>query len=107
MSSRSHPPMSALKKKKGADKPSRHRAVPVEVAEEEESPPLAPIDLYYWPGIPGRGEFVRLALEAGKIPYRDVAIEAGDEGMALLSRDLGSPRETPPSRRLTSSWMGW
>ncbi|WP_253717470.1 glutathione S-transferase [Sphingomonas sp. AP4-R1] len=96
MSSRSHPPMSALKKKKGADKPSRHRAQPVEIVEEEESAPIAPIDLYYWPGIPGRGEFVRLALEAGKIPYRDVAIEAGDEGMALLSRDLDAPRETPP-----------
>jgi glutathione S-transferase len=54
------------------------------------------IELYYWPGIPGRGEFVRLALEAGGIPYRDVAIEAGDEGMALLARDLAEPRETPP-----------
>ncbi|PKD78697.1 glutathione S-transferase, partial [Escherichia coli] len=26
-------------------------------------------DLWYWDGIPGRGEFVRLALEAGGIPY--------------------------------------
>jgi len=30
-----------------------------------------PYDLWYWPGIPGRGEFVRLALEAGHLPYRD------------------------------------
>ena len=30
-------------------------------------------DLYYWPGIQGRGEFVRLALEAAGADYRDVA----------------------------------
>jgi glutathione S-transferase len=30
-------------------------------------------ELYYWPGIPGRGEFVRLALEAGAAQYVDVA----------------------------------
>lgn len=28
-------------------------------------------DLWYWPGIPGRGEFARLALEAGEIAYRE------------------------------------
>lgn len=32
-------------------------------------------ELWYWPGLPGRGEFVRLALEAKRIPYRDVALE--------------------------------
>jgi glutathione S-transferase len=30
-------------------------------------------ELYYWPGIPGRGEFVRLALEQAAVPYVDVA----------------------------------
>ena len=30
-------------------------------------------ELYYWPGIPGRGEFVRLALEAAGADYVDVA----------------------------------
>ena len=54
------------------------------------------IELWYWPGIPGRGEFVRLALEAGGIPYRDVAIGAGDDGMAKLAADLERPRDTPP-----------
>ena len=54
------------------------------------------VELWYWPGIPGRGEFVRLSLEAGGIPYKDVAIEAGEEGMAKLSADLGRPRDTPP-----------
>jgi glutathione S-transferase len=30
-------------------------------------------ELYYWPSIPGRGEFIRLPLEATGTPYRDVA----------------------------------
>ena len=38
-------------------------------------------DLWYWPSIPGRGEFVRLALEAGNIPYRDRAREEGAEAL--------------------------
>lgn len=42
-------------------------------------------DLWYWPDIPGRGEFVRLALEAGDIDYRD---RAREEGGAALSERL-------------------
>lgn len=45
-------------------------------------------ELYYWPGIQGRGEFVRLALEYKGIPYIDVAREPEEEGKgvtALLS----------------------
>lgn len=38
------------------------------------------IDLYYWPDIPGRGEYVRLVLEAGGLPYRDVVRLPEDEG---------------------------
>lgn len=38
-------------------------------------------ELYYWPGIQGRGEFVRLALEEAGEPYDDVARE--DEGALL------------------------
>lgn len=53
-------------------------------------------DLWYWPGIPGRGEFVRLALEAGEIPYRDRAIEAGANGAAAVGADLARDRPTPP-----------
>jgi glutathione S-transferase len=36
-----------------------------------------PYELYYWPGIQGRGEFVRLALEAAAASYVDVARERG------------------------------
>ena len=38
-------------------------------------------DLWYWPGIQGRGEFVRLALEGGGIAYRDRAREGGAEAL--------------------------
>jgi glutathione S-transferase len=34
-------------------------------------------ELYYWPSIQGRGEFVRLALEEAGAPYVDVAREHG------------------------------
>lgn len=34
-------------------------------------------ELYYWPGIQGRGEFVRLALEEGGADYVDVARQSG------------------------------
>jgi glutathione S-transferase len=36
--------------------------------------------LHYWPGIQGRGEFVRLALEAAGAPYVDVARLPASEG---------------------------
>lgn len=39
-------------------------------------------ELFYWPGLPGRGEFIRLALEDAGAPYVDVAREAG--GMPKL-----------------------
>jgi glutathione S-transferase len=40
-----------------------------------------PYDLWYWTGIPGRGEFVRLPLEAAGIAYRDRAREEGDDAV--------------------------
>jgi hypothetical protein len=36
-------------------------------------------DLYYWPTIQGRGEYVRLSLEDADLAYRDVAREPGGE----------------------------
>jgi glutathione S-transferase len=38
-------------------------------------------DLWYWPSIQGRGEFVRLAMEAAGIDYRDRAREDGAEAL--------------------------
>ena len=37
--------------------------------------------LYYWTGLQGRGEFVRLCLEDAGASYTDVAREEGDEAM--------------------------
>ncbi|MFJ3465420.1 glutathione S-transferase [Achromobacter spanius] len=52
-------------------------------------------DLWYWDGIPGRGEFVRLALEAGGIPYRERArVPGADE--SVLIKDMQSARKHPP-----------
>ncbi len=38
-------------------------------------------ELYYWTGIQGRGEFVRLALEDAGASYVDVAREQGDDAI--------------------------
>jgi len=40
-------------------------------------------ELYYWPGIQGRGEFVRLALEYARLDYMDVAREPEEQGLGL------------------------
>jgi glutathione S-transferase len=40
-------------------------------------------ELYYWPTIQGRGEFVRLALEAAGAEYVDVARGSAQEGMGV------------------------
>lgn len=44
-------------------------------------------DLYYWPTIQGRGEFVRLALEEAGADYRDLARTG--RGMAQLMKMIG------------------
>lgn len=46
-----------------------------------------PIELYYWPGIQGRGEFVRLLLEEAGAKYVDVA-RARKNGLAAMARFL-------------------
>jgi glutathione S-transferase len=49
--------------------------------------------LYYWPGIQGRGEYVRLALEDAGAAYDDVA--RTPSGMAAMSRMM-EQGDTPP-----------
>jgi glutathione S-transferase len=59
-------------------------------------------ELYYWPSIQGRGEFVRLAMEEAGARYRDVAREQGNGNgieamMSLLeSRSAKRPPFAPP-----------
>ena len=51
-------------------------------------------ELYYWPGIQGRGEYVRLALEEAGADYADVA--RSERGMAAMMRMMEKRRGTPP-----------
>lgn len=54
-------------------------------------------DLWYWPTIQGRGEFVRLALEAAGIPYRDRAREEGADALtAHMAAMTGRIPFAPP-----------
>lgn len=50
--------------------------------------PRAPYELYYWPGIPGRGELVRLALEWAHAPYVDVARDPKAGGVPAMMKFL-------------------
>src|SRR5262245_59251459 len=62
-------------------------------------------ELFYWPGIPGRGEFVRLVLEEAGAPYADVARlprseGGGTETILEVLRSAGSvPPFAPPVLR--------
>jgi glutathione S-transferase len=51
-------------------------------------------ELYYWPGIQGRGEYVRLALEEAGADYADVA--RGPRGMAAMMKMMETRGGTPP-----------
>jgi glutathione S-transferase len=52
-------------------------------------------ELYYWDGIQGRGEFVRLALEEAAADYVDIAREPGGQDRMLRLLD-GEEVERPP-----------
>lgn len=51
-------------------------------------------ELYYWPSIQGRGEYVRLALEEGGADYADMA--RGERGMTAMMRMMEAKSGTPP-----------
>jgi glutathione S-transferase len=70
---------------------------------------MARYQLYYWPTVQGRGEFVRLALEAAAVPYDDVARESGgeDELMRYLdARRIDHAPFAPPYLRAGSRLIG-
>lgn len=53
-------------------------------------------ELYYWPGIQGRGEFVRLALEAAATDYVDVARLTGrGKGVDAMLRLMDEAEHEP------------
>jgi len=51
-------------------------------------------ELYYWPEIQGRGEYVRLALEEARAAYVDVA--RGPRGTAAMMKMMDADGGTPP-----------
>jgi glutathione S-transferase len=51
-------------------------------------------ELYYWPSIQGRGEFIRLALEEAAADYSDVVRDEGISGM--LDFITGDGTDHPP-----------
>jgi len=55
-------------------------------------------ELYYWPGIQGRGEFVRLALEEGAAEYVDIALVPEEEGggVTAMMKYLDDPAVVHP-----------
>jgi len=54
-------------------------------------------DLWYWPNIQGRGEFIRLPLEAAGIEYRDCARERGAKALMadMAAREPRAPFAPP------------
>src|SRR5690349_24699983 len=51
--------------------------------------------LFYWPEIQGRGEFVRLALEDAGAAYGDVAREAGGTNRMFAMMNGGRDKHPP------------
>jgi glutathione S-transferase len=69
--------------------------------------PKPSYELFYWPTIPGRGEFVRLVFEEAGLPYDDVGRRPEAEGggraaiLALLEdNSAGTPPFAPPVLRV-------
>ena len=65
-------------------------------------------ELYYWPTIQGRGEYVRLALEEADAPYIDVARQRGGETrmVKIMDHSRGAYRPfAPPFLRAGTRWI--
>lgn len=67
-------------------------------------------ELYYWPTIQGRGEFVRLALEYAAVEYVDVARQ-GEDGekefvRSLQASDVHTPPFAPPYLKTVDMVIG-
>ena len=66
-------------------------------------------ELYYWPGIQGRGEFVRLALEEGGADYVDVALEADSVSRMrafIDGQSVAHPPYAPPFLKAGKQLIG-
>ncbi len=67
-------------------------------------------ELYYWPGLQGRGEFVRLAFEEAGVPYVDIALTAGEDAAEVLryirDPDVERPPFAPPYLKVGRQLIG-
>ncbi len=59
-------------------------------------------ELYYWPTIQGRGEFVRLALEEAGADYIDIARRPGKRGVLAMMKVLEHRRSAVAIRSTVS-----
>ncbi|KAI1087900.1 hypothetical protein F5B19DRAFT_486350 [Rostrohypoxylon terebratum] len=77
-----------------------------EAPKRQKSSKDVPYELIYWPGVPGRGEHIRLALEEAGATYTDTAhTEGGRDQVAAqidvenIGDDLNPPPLAPPILR--------
>jgi glutathione S-transferase len=70
-------------------------------------------ELHYWPGLQGRGEFVRLALEEGGADYVDIALLPEEDGGGvpailkyLEGADVARPPFAPPFLKAGKQLIG-
>ncbi len=70
-------------------------------------------ELHYWPGLQGRGEFVRLALEEGGADYVDIALVPEEDGGGvpailkyLEGGDVARPPFAPPFLKAGKQLIG-
>lgn len=75
-------------------------ATPESKRQKTSAPSSELYELLYWPGIPGRGEPVRLCFEETGTPYKDAANEVRDGIQAVTSRidpdNVGEGGNIPP-----------
>src|SRR5262245_18654662 len=66
-----------------------------------------PYELYYWPSIQGRGEFVRLGLEEAGAAYRDVARSDLAAMLHLMEEEgVATPPFAPPFLKVGKRLIG-
>jgi glutathione S-transferase len=70
-----------------------------QIAKRQKTSKDVPYELIYWPGMPGRGEHVRLALEEAGASYKDSAHQEGCRNLVasqINSKNLGDAKNPPP-----------
>ena len=68
---------------------------------------VQPYELFYWPTIQGRGEFVRLALEEAGVDYVDVARSKGGVDLLMAALEVDDhPAFAPPFLKTGEQTIG-